>query len=187
MAPRKSRAKPKEEVDADAPKIKRAPDIQWAKNPDWTHPHYIPRRPRYFPSNSFLIRQRATTTNNEMVGQRLFFNDDERPRRCQSHRLGFQCVLFFCSYLFFANKPFLAVSRFLRWQRQWQWQPEWAQTMHLALFGPAPLLPPSLSQQTPPARNIVPQRPWKGPKWRNSVSSFGPLVLLFLSYFIDFY
>ena len=37
MAPRKSRAKPKEEVDADAPKIKRAPDIQWAKNPDWTH------------------------------------------------------------------------------------------------------------------------------------------------------
>ena len=37
MAPRKSRAKPKEEVDPDAPKIKRAPDIQWAKNPDWTH------------------------------------------------------------------------------------------------------------------------------------------------------
>lgn len=32
--PRKSRAKPKEDVDA--PKHKRAPDIQWAKNPDWT-------------------------------------------------------------------------------------------------------------------------------------------------------
>ena len=37
MAAQKSCAKPKEEVDADAPKIKRAPDIQWAKNPDWTH------------------------------------------------------------------------------------------------------------------------------------------------------
>ena len=35
--PRKSRAKPKEDVAADAPKSKRAPDIQWAKNPDWTH------------------------------------------------------------------------------------------------------------------------------------------------------
>jgi hypothetical protein len=34
--PRKSRAKPKEDVDVDAPKSKRAPDIQWAKNPDWT-------------------------------------------------------------------------------------------------------------------------------------------------------
>ncbi|KAF8320652.1 hypothetical protein F5887DRAFT_847443, partial [Amanita rubescens] len=31
---RKSRAKPKEDVDA--PRPKRAPDIQWAKNPDWT-------------------------------------------------------------------------------------------------------------------------------------------------------
>ena len=37
MPPRKSRAKPKEEVDTDAPKIKCAPDIQWAKNPDWTY------------------------------------------------------------------------------------------------------------------------------------------------------
>ena len=37
--PRKSRAKPKEDVDAqvDAPKSKRSPDIQWAKNPDWTY------------------------------------------------------------------------------------------------------------------------------------------------------
>ena len=34
--PRKSRAKPKD-VDADTPKSKRAPDIQWAKNPDWTY------------------------------------------------------------------------------------------------------------------------------------------------------
>jgi hypothetical protein len=33
---RKSRAKPKEDVDCDSPKRKRAPDIQWAKNPDWT-------------------------------------------------------------------------------------------------------------------------------------------------------
>ena len=33
---RKSRAKPKEDVDLDAPKRKRAPDIQWVKNPDWT-------------------------------------------------------------------------------------------------------------------------------------------------------
>jgi hypothetical protein len=41
MAPRKSRAKPKEEVDADAPKIKRAPDIQWAKNPDHTLITYL--------------------------------------------------------------------------------------------------------------------------------------------------
>ena len=32
-----SRAKPKEDVDVDAPKIKRAPDIQWTKNPDWTY------------------------------------------------------------------------------------------------------------------------------------------------------
>jgi hypothetical protein len=31
MAPRKSRAK------VDAPKVKRAPDIQWAKNLDWTY------------------------------------------------------------------------------------------------------------------------------------------------------
>ncbi|KAF8337669.1 hypothetical protein F5887DRAFT_855692, partial [Amanita rubescens] len=31
---RKSRAKPKEDIDA--PRPKRAPDIQWAKNPDWT-------------------------------------------------------------------------------------------------------------------------------------------------------
>ena len=36
--PRKSRAKPKDcDVDVDAPKVKRAPDIQWAKNPDWTY------------------------------------------------------------------------------------------------------------------------------------------------------
>jgi hypothetical protein len=35
--PRKSRAKPKDDVDVDAPKAKRAPDIQWAKNPDWTY------------------------------------------------------------------------------------------------------------------------------------------------------
>ena len=35
--PRKSRAKPKEDVDVDAPKIKCAPDIQWTKNPDWTY------------------------------------------------------------------------------------------------------------------------------------------------------
>lgn len=37
--PRKSRAKPKEEVDAagDTPKSKRSPDIQWVKNPDWTY------------------------------------------------------------------------------------------------------------------------------------------------------
>jgi len=34
--PRKSRAKPKEDVDVDAPRAKRAPDIQWVKNPDWT-------------------------------------------------------------------------------------------------------------------------------------------------------
>jgi hypothetical protein len=33
----KSRAKPKEDVDPDAPKRKRAPEIQWAKNPDWTY------------------------------------------------------------------------------------------------------------------------------------------------------
>jgi hypothetical protein len=39
MPPRKSRAKPKDDIDitADAPKIKCAPDIQWAKNPDWTY------------------------------------------------------------------------------------------------------------------------------------------------------
>jgi len=47
MPPRKSRAKPKDvsrlsPIDADslevpAPKRKRAPDIQWARNPDWTH------------------------------------------------------------------------------------------------------------------------------------------------------
>ena len=42
MPPRKSRAKAKPEVVVDggtpAPaKQKRAPDIQWAKNPDWTH------------------------------------------------------------------------------------------------------------------------------------------------------
>jgi hypothetical protein len=37
MPPRKSRAKPKDlEFDPDAPKRKRAPEIQWAKNPDWT-------------------------------------------------------------------------------------------------------------------------------------------------------
>jgi hypothetical protein len=40
MPPRKSRAKAKV-VDGNAPplppKAKRAPDIQWAKNPDWTH------------------------------------------------------------------------------------------------------------------------------------------------------
>ena len=37
--PRKSHAKPKEDanVDVDTPKAKRAPDIQWAKNPDWTY------------------------------------------------------------------------------------------------------------------------------------------------------
>ena len=37
--PRKSCAKPKDDVDTqlDAPKIKRAPNIQWAKNPDWTY------------------------------------------------------------------------------------------------------------------------------------------------------
>jgi hypothetical protein len=34
---RKSRAKAKEDVDPDAPKPKRAPDIQWVKNPDWTY------------------------------------------------------------------------------------------------------------------------------------------------------
>ena len=33
----KSHAKPKEEVDVDTPKSKRAPDIQWAKNPNWTY------------------------------------------------------------------------------------------------------------------------------------------------------
>jgi hypothetical protein len=36
MPARKSRAKPKD-IDVDAPKIKRSPDIQWAKNPDWTY------------------------------------------------------------------------------------------------------------------------------------------------------
>jgi len=36
MPPRKSRAKPKDDINADVPKTKRAPDIQWAKNPDWT-------------------------------------------------------------------------------------------------------------------------------------------------------
>jgi hypothetical protein len=36
--PRKSRAKPKDcDANVDAPKVKRAPDIQWAKNPDWTY------------------------------------------------------------------------------------------------------------------------------------------------------
>ena len=35
--PRKSHAKPKDNVDLEAPKSKRAPDIQWAKSPDWTH------------------------------------------------------------------------------------------------------------------------------------------------------
>ena len=35
--PQKSRAKPKQEVNVDAPKVKCAPDIQWAKNPDWTY------------------------------------------------------------------------------------------------------------------------------------------------------
>ena len=35
--PQKSGAKPKAEVDVEAPKVKRAPDIQWAKNPDWTY------------------------------------------------------------------------------------------------------------------------------------------------------
>jgi hypothetical protein len=36
---RKSRAKPKDGFDGqvDAPKCKRSPDIQWAKNPDWTY------------------------------------------------------------------------------------------------------------------------------------------------------
>ena len=37
MPPRTSRAKPKEDVDVDAPRTKRAPDIQWSKNPDWTY------------------------------------------------------------------------------------------------------------------------------------------------------
>jgi hypothetical protein len=41
MPPRKSRAKPKPELetgqpDAARPKRQRAPDIQWAKNPSWT-------------------------------------------------------------------------------------------------------------------------------------------------------
>jgi hypothetical protein len=36
MAPRKSRAKAKEDIDPDTPRRKRAPNIQWAKNPDWT-------------------------------------------------------------------------------------------------------------------------------------------------------
>jgi hypothetical protein len=39
MPPRKSRAKPKE-VDGEGlplPKPKRAPEIPWAKNPDWTY------------------------------------------------------------------------------------------------------------------------------------------------------
>ena len=37
--PQKSHAKPKptENIDTDAPKCKRAPDIQWTKNPDWTY------------------------------------------------------------------------------------------------------------------------------------------------------
>ena len=35
--PRKSRAKPKVDTDTVTPKIKRTPDIQWAKNPDWTY------------------------------------------------------------------------------------------------------------------------------------------------------
>ena len=35
--PRKSCAKPKAEVDVEAPKVKRSPDIQWAKNPNWTY------------------------------------------------------------------------------------------------------------------------------------------------------
>jgi hypothetical protein len=34
--PWKSCTKPKEDIDCDAPKCQRAPDIQWAKNPDWT-------------------------------------------------------------------------------------------------------------------------------------------------------
>jgi hypothetical protein len=39
MPPRKSRAKTKEVdiLDGFAVKRKRAPEIQWAKNPDWTH------------------------------------------------------------------------------------------------------------------------------------------------------
>jgi hypothetical protein len=39
MPPRKSRAKPKVVIadgDTPAPKPKRAPNIQWAKHPDWT-------------------------------------------------------------------------------------------------------------------------------------------------------
>ena len=35
--PRKSCTKPKAEVDVEAPKVKRSPDIQWAKNPDWAY------------------------------------------------------------------------------------------------------------------------------------------------------
>lgn len=43
MAPRKSRAKPKEVIEDSGPtltpmsKPKRAPEIQWAKNPSWTY------------------------------------------------------------------------------------------------------------------------------------------------------
>ena len=41
IMPQKSRAKPKDDVDITAdtvtPNIKCAPDIQWAKNPDWTY------------------------------------------------------------------------------------------------------------------------------------------------------
>ena len=35
--PRKSRAKPKEDDDVDTPKSKRTPNIQLAKNPEWTY------------------------------------------------------------------------------------------------------------------------------------------------------
>ena len=37
MHPQKSHAKPKEDIDPNAPKHQWAPDIQWVKNPDWTH------------------------------------------------------------------------------------------------------------------------------------------------------
>ena len=42
MPPRKSRAKPKDAVEDGTPnnptpRPKRAPEIQWAKNPDWTY------------------------------------------------------------------------------------------------------------------------------------------------------
>src|ERR1700678_1332844 len=56
MAPRKSRAKPKEEVDADAPKIKRAPDIEV-----FTLPH------SFRPETSVSKRFRAVLLGNSHI------------------------------------------------------------------------------------------------------------------------